>query len=69
MNSVEPSHRVEVPLLDHVRGVDAPLEPGVEAQRHHPPQPAAVPLEQLDDRGLVAGGGARDKIGDLSWWW
>jgi hypothetical protein len=42
---VEPPHRVEVALLDHVRGVDAPLEPWVQAHRHHPSEPAPVPLE------------------------
>ena len=66
---VEPPHRVEVALLDHVGGVDAALEPGVEAQRHHPPQPVAVALEQLDDGGPVARGGAGDKVGHLSWGW
>ena len=66
---LEPPHRVEVALLDHVRGVDAPPEPWVQPQRHHPAQPGAIALEQLDDRGPVARGGSCDKSGDLSWRW
>ena len=29
-------------VLDHVGGINSPLEPAVHAQRHHPPQPLAV---------------------------
>ena len=41
--------------------------PRVQAQRHHPPEPGAVALEQFDDGGPVARGGAGDEVGDLSW--
>ncbi len=66
---VEPSDRVEVAFLDHVRGVDAALEPGVQPQRHHPSQPAAIPLEQLDHGRQVARGDARDEVRDLPRGW
>ena len=69
MNSSSRRDRVEVALLDHVRGVDAAPEPGVQPQRHHPAEPGAVALEQLDNGGPVARGGAGDKSGDLSWRW
>ncbi len=65
---VEPSHRVEIALLDDVGGVDAPPKPGVQPQRHHPAEPGAVAVEQLDDGRAVARGGAGDKSGDLFGW-
>jgi hypothetical protein len=65
---LELPHRVEVAVLDNVRGVDAPLEPGVQAHRQHRPQPTAVPLEQLDDGAPVARGDAHDATGNPSRW-
>jgi hypothetical protein len=46
---------VEERLLEHVRGVDPPLEAAVHPEPDHPPQPAAVPAEELDERPGVAG--------------
>jgi hypothetical protein len=66
---VEPPHRVKVFLLDNARRIDASLELRVQAQRHHSPLTAAVPLEQLDDGAPVARGGARDKVGYLRRRW
>ena len=37
-----PAGDVEVGLLEHVGGVDPALQPAVEAQPDHPPQPLAV---------------------------
>jgi hypothetical protein len=37
----------QVRLLENVGGVDPPLQPLVEAQGHHAPQPIGVPREQL----------------------
>jgi hypothetical protein len=36
-----------------IGGVDAPLEPPVEAEPDHPPQPLSVAGEQPDQRPLV----------------
>ena len=69
MNSSSRRIAVEVALLDHVRGVDAALEPGVEAQRHHPPQPAPVSLEQLSNGHTITGGSSGNEAGDLSCGW
>ena len=38
--------RRQVDLLEHVGGVDAALEPPVEPEGHHPPQPGLMPGEQ-----------------------
>jgi hypothetical protein len=42
-----------VGFLEDVRRVDATLEPPVEAQPDHPPQPLAVAGETLDQRPFV----------------
>jgi hypothetical protein len=34
---------LQVGVLDHVGGIDPPLEPAVQAEHHHPPQPVPVP--------------------------
>jgi hypothetical protein len=42
--------------IERVHAVERLLKPGVQAHRHHPPQPAAVPLEPLDEgRPIQAG--------------
>jgi hypothetical protein len=66
---LEPSDRVEVSVLDHVGGVDPAPQPGVEAQRHHPPQAGTIATDQLDDRLSIAGGDAGDEVGDLTRRW
>ena len=69
MNSSSRRSASMIPLLDHVRGVDAPLEPRVQTRRHHPPEPGAVTLEQFGDGVPVARGGAGDEVGDLTGRW
>ena len=48
---------VEVRLLDHVGGVDPPLEAAVEPQCDHPAEPGAVGIEQVRPGLPVAFGG------------
>jgi hypothetical protein len=49
-----PPGDLKIGLLEHVRRVDPPPEPPVDAQANHVPQPLAVPGEQLGQRPLVA---------------
>ena len=48
-----PAGHLEIGVLEHVGRVDAPLQPPVEAEPDHPPQPLAVPGEQLGQGPLV----------------
>jgi hypothetical protein len=48
--------------LDHVGRVHAGLEPRVEAERHHPPQPVAVTCQQQIAGGRVALGDAAQEL-------
>ena len=48
-----PTGDLEIGVLEHVGRVDAPLQPPVEAEPDHPPQPLAVPGEQLGQGPLV----------------
>ena len=57
-----PGENVELGLLQDVGGVDAPLEPPIEPQADHPPQPVAVPVEKLGQRGRIAGFGTADQV-------
>ena len=57
----QPAGRIEARLLDDIRRVDAPLQPAVEAQGDHAPQPVAVPAQQLPERPLVAPHGLLDQ--------
>ena len=41
---------IEIRLLEHVGGVNPPLQPAIEPQPHHLPQPFAVSAEQLGQR-------------------
>jgi hypothetical protein len=45
----QPGRRV----LDHVGGINPPLEPAVRAQCHHAPQPLAMLRQQRADRRAV----------------
>jgi hypothetical protein len=42
---VVPRPRLDERILDHIRGVDAPLQPAIEPQLHHANQPLAVQRE------------------------
>ena len=48
-----PAGDLEVGVLEHVGRVDPPLQPPVKPQPDHPPQPLAVPGEQLGQGLLV----------------
>ena len=62
----QPPGGVEVGLLDHVGGVDPALEAAVEPQGDHPPQPVAVPRQQLRPGPLVAPRGLLDQAVDVA---
>jgi hypothetical protein len=49
----QPAGGLEIRLLDHVRGIDPPLEPPVQAKGDHPPQAATMLGEGLFQRGGV----------------
>ena len=49
-------------VLDHVGGVDAGRQPGVEPDRHHAAEPVPVPPEELIGGGAVPGGGAVEQV-------
>ena len=44
----------QIRLLDHVRRIDAPLQPAIEPQRNHAPQPVLVLCQQRSENLPVA---------------
>ena len=52
----------EVDVLEHVGGVDAPLQPPVEAEPDHPPQPLPMPREQFRSGPLVPAFEAEEQV-------
>ena len=66
---VEPPHRIKVAFLNDVRGIDTSPESMIQAQSHHPPEPVAIPFEQLGNGNPVARSGERDKVRNLPWGW
>ena len=62
---LDPLERVDVRFLQHVGRRHAAGEPVVEPQLHHAPQLVAMLVEQLRERGLVAGSQASDERGNL----
>jgi hypothetical protein len=56
---------LDVGLLDHVRGVQARLEAGIEAYLHHAAQPVAVPGEQRVQGLAVSCPGTLDQVHGL----
>jgi DNA-binding CsgD family transcriptional regulator len=61
--AVRAAGHLQVRFLEHVRRVDPPLQPAVEAELHHPPQPWAVAGEDVAQRVRVAGGGPAEGVG------
>jgi hypothetical protein len=53
---------LEVCLLEDVGRIDPALEPAVEAELDHPPQPRAVLGERRRKRGRVPGAGAAEHL-------
>ena len=66
---LKPPDGVEIAFLDHVRRIDAPSQPRIQPQYHHPAKPGSVVDEQLDDGGPIPRGGAGDKSGNLAVCW
>ena len=54
---LHPRREVEEPVLKHVGGDDPTLEPRVDAQLDHSPQPIAVSLEQVGQCSAISGSG------------
>ena len=57
-----PAGDLEIGVLEDVGRVDAPLQPPVEAEPDHPPQPLAVPGEQLGQGPLVPAFEAEEQV-------
>jgi hypothetical protein len=53
---------LEIGPLEHIRRVDPPPEPPVDAQANHVPQPLAVPGEYLGQCPLVANLEAAEQV-------
>ncbi len=53
----QPGDRLDLGVLQHVGGIDPPLETAIEAQGDHPPQPVAVTVEEAAPGIRVAGRG------------
>jgi hypothetical protein len=58
--------QVDVRVLEHVRGVDPPLQPAVEPEPDHAPESGAILREELGQDLLVPVGGAPDQVIDVS---
>jgi hypothetical protein len=52
---IEPTYYIDISLLDYVGRVDSRLEPAVEAQLDHTPQPGSVLGKNLIQSRLVPG--------------
>ena len=66
--ALHPLRQVEEAVLKHVGGVDPTLKPRVHAQLDHPPQPVAVPLEQVGERPAIPGSEPLDQADGLARW-
>jgi hypothetical protein len=53
---------IEITLLDHVRGIDPPLQPGIETEFDHAPQAGAVMFEQGVQRLHIPAGEPLDVV-------
>ena len=61
-----PAGHLEIGVLEHVGRVDAPAQPSIEAEPDHPPQPLAVPGEQIDQGPRVPPFEANEQVVILS---
>jgi hypothetical protein len=59
-------HGLDVGVLDHVGGIDPALEPAVQTQGDHPPQPVAVAVEQGPPRLRVTRCGTAEQPAHLA---
>jgi hypothetical protein len=53
---------LELGLLQDVGGIDAALEPAIQSEPDHPPQPVAIAGEQLGEGVRVPGAGAAQQV-------